>query len=131
MPQAIAEDEHYRDVSHYAMQLAPYLDRFGPDRVMTIVTEEMAAEPTAVLRSIFTWLGLNSGFAPPDLNRRYVTPADVHVWRDWPLLHRFRQSHMWRRFSPLVPESLRRIARQGSAIGSRAEAEEWSRSRTH
>lgn len=126
MPQAIAEDQHYRDVSHYAMQLAPYLDRFGSDRVMTIVMEEMAADPVVVLQRVFVWLGLDPDFVPPDLTRRYVTPAEVHVWRDWPMLHRFRRSGLWRRVSPLVPDPLRRIARRGSAIGSRAEAEEWT-----
>jgi hypothetical protein len=46
------------DYGRYAMQLEPYLDRFGPDRVHPIFFERLVAEPQVELERLCEFLGL-------------------------------------------------------------------------
>ena len=68
----------YLNVSHYAMQLRLYFDLFGSGRVYALTSEEMSRDPLKVTRNIFQWLGVDSSFQPPNLQRRLnVTPQYV------------------------------------------------------
>src|SRR5262245_22975253 len=67
---AIREDPQYTDTSNYAMQLAPYVELFGPDRIATLTLEELSKNTPNVMRRLFTWLGVNASFVPPNLEQR-------------------------------------------------------------
>lgn len=101
---AFREDPHYIDVSNYAMQLQPYLDVFGPERVKTVVTEELAADSLGTVHEIFRWLGVDSGFVPPNLARReHVAPERFEEARTLQLLERFRRTWLWSKLTRAVP----------------------------
>ena len=55
---AIKGDAQFLDVSHYAMQLAPYLEYFGRDRVYVMAYEQLVRAPVETMRQLFDWLGL-------------------------------------------------------------------------
>ena len=73
---AIRNKPHYRDVSHYAMQLVPYYELFGPDRVLAFTLEEMTKDPVGTVRTVFEWLGVDPSVVPANIRTLYnVTPA--------------------------------------------------------
>lgn len=100
----------YVNVSYYAMQLRPYFETFGRDRVYTVIFEEFVREPLPVVQRLFSWLGVDSSFVPPNLHaRENATPAKVVPKGG--LLDRFRHSAVWNALGGFVPPSLRRVGR--------------------
>jgi hypothetical protein len=108
---AIKEDPHYIEVSDYAMQLTPYIERFGRDRVYVMTFEELIRDPAHSVRGVFEWLGVAADFVPTGLAAAHnVTPVRVRQQRagmGW--LQRFRHSALWTRLGPLTPAGLRRL----------------------
>jgi hypothetical protein len=110
---AIVNDDHYRDVSYYAMQLRPYLEYFGPDQVLAITFEQMTAQPASTVQQVYDWLGVDSTFIPPNIKEQAnVTPRHVVQVRGLRWLYRFRHSEVWDTIGPHVPSSIRRWGRR-------------------
>ena len=110
---AFRQEPHYREVSHYAMQLKPYLDLFGRDRVKALTLEALNADPEAALSGLFEWLGVDPAYVPPSLStRKHVTPQKLRVARGSGALERFRRSGLWDRVGPKVPRWLRKTGRR-------------------
>jgi len=108
---AIEQDLQYRDVSYYAMQLRPYLEAFGRDRVHLLTHETLTARPREVLRELYAWLGVDPSFVPPAADRPVnVTPRVIMRPKGWGVLQRFRKSDAWARIADLVPASVRSVA---------------------
>lgn len=67
---AIKHDPQYRDVSYYAMQLAPYFDIFRRDQIETLTFEALTSNPNQTMASIFRWLKVDCrvtiATAPPE-----------------------------------------------------------------
>jgi len=70
--EAFRNDPRYIAVSYYAMQLRPYFELFGRDRVLTLVHERLVADPMGVMSGVYQWLGIDpaaadpSGFSEPE-----------------------------------------------------------------
>lgn len=85
---AIRQDPQYVAVSHYAMQLAPFRERFGSDRIAVMTHERLIRDPLATMGSLYRWLGLDAAsvdvaaFREPE----NVTPDVVRmpVWNGIP-----------------------------------------------
>jgi hypothetical protein len=108
---AFREHPPYVNVSHYAMQLLPYLERFGPERVKTLTFEELTANPVGVVQGVFAWLAVDAGFVPPNIGaKENVTGGTVE--RKKGLVNRFRHSRFWDAVGGLVPRPLRRLGRR-------------------
>lgn len=108
---AILHDPHYTDVSNYAMQIRPYLERFGRDRVMVLTFEDLTSNPVPTVQSVYAWLGVDASHVPGDTqSARNATPKEVTQRREGAgLLHRFRHSRLWGRIGGHVPPALRRM----------------------
>jgi hypothetical protein len=50
--------------SRQAALLTPWLDTFGPDRILLLFFEELESAPLATARRIYDWLGVDAGFEP-------------------------------------------------------------------
>jgi hypothetical protein len=61
--EAVRRDPQFVAVSHYAMQLRPFLERFGRERVEVLVHERLVADPTDVMSDVFQWLGVDAAAA--------------------------------------------------------------------
>ena len=114
---ALRRDPEYINNSHYAMQLTPYVELFGKDRVYTLTLEEMTKDPSKTVEKIFGWLGVDSSFDPPSLEKRkHVTPSVVAQKRGLGLLSFFCDSSMWqtmwRTLKPSTPKSIRLLGRR-------------------
>lgn len=109
--EAIQQVPHYTDVSDYAMQLKPYLDRFGKERVLVLTFEELIGNPLATMRQVYAWLGVDIDFVPEDIqSARNATPRRATQQREGAgPLQRFRHSGLWERVGGHVPPSLRRL----------------------
>jgi hypothetical protein len=80
---AMREDPQYVSVSHYAMQLEPFRERFGLDRIVVLTYEQLVSDPGATMQSLYRWLGLDgagvdvSGAKEPE----HVTPEVIQMPR--------------------------------------------------
>ena len=109
---AIRDEPEYRDVSHYAMQLEPYLERFGDDRILLLTLEEMTSSPAVTVAAVARWLGIDDSFELPDAEARAnVTPDSFDVDARTGV-ERFRYTRLWQQLGPAVPGPLRRLARR-------------------
>lgn len=108
---AITQDPQYMDVSHYARQLEPYLSRFGHARVCALTFEALRKSPHTTIRDVFTWLGVEPGFVPPNLGgASNVTPQTVRQTRaGFQALASFRRSRLWSGIGRYVPAAVRRL----------------------
>ncbi len=126
MPEAIAEQAEYRALSHYAMQLAPYIEIVGRENIKAVTSEELSADPVATLQSIFAWLDLDPTFVPANLDQRHhMTPESAKVWRDWPILNRLRQMKGLKGLYDAMPEPLRWCVWQLGVVGARGSEAAW------
>lgn len=108
--EAILQDAHYTDVSHYAYQLQPYIKCFGRENVYALTFEELRRAPQAVMHALYDWLGVASDFVPQALNSaRNVTPEGIRQKRaGMGLLNSLRHSVMWETIGHYFPPALRR-----------------------
>lgn len=110
MMEALRQERHYTDVSYYAMQLHPYIEAFGRDRVFTLTFEELKADPLKTVQKVFEWLGVTVDFVPPNLGvRENVTTQQIDQVSGMGLLHRLRHSRLWDLIAPLVPQDIRSL----------------------
>ena len=63
----------YIQRSLYAMQLEPYLARFGADRIEIVTREELRDEREATMRRLFGFLGVDESFSSPQFARQWET----------------------------------------------------------
>lgn len=110
---ALQEDPHYLDTSHYAMQILAYRRCFGAERIYTMTTESLLADPAGELLRVCRWLGID---APPPLvvsqEPVNVTPEVVEMARGFGLLQRIRSSPWLGPLGARLPQALRDAARQ-------------------
>ena len=114
---AIREKAEYMNVSHYAMQLSPYLNLFGEGQVRALTFEEMVADTSATMRGLFTWLGVDPEFVPPSVGlRENPTPERLERVRGRGWLNSFRYSRIWNAVGPRVPQRLRNVGRTAAVV---------------
>jgi len=133
---ALHSEPAYRQVSHYAMQLQPYITTFGRERVYTLTFEQYLADPAVALAGLLDWLDLEPMPASSEhrAERRNMTSETVLQARGSGLLNRFRHSACWSAMEGWVPAPLRRVGRslaqrpvrRSDAIGEQ-QAIDWLR----
>lgn len=113
MIKAIQDDQQYTDISHYAMQLMPYFERFGDDRIEILTYENLVREPVAVMGQLYSWLGVGSDGV--DMTRfdepENVTPEIVRLPHRWSALRWLRQSPQLRAILRSTPHSVQKALR--------------------
>ena len=80
---AISEERQYCDVSYYAMQLMPYLDRFKSEQIKILTFEELIENPDETIKSIFRWLGLDTAVTIHPVIPVNITPDIVMQRARW------------------------------------------------
>jgi len=63
--QALLQDARYTDSSRYALQLEQYRRWVDPERILVVRTEDLAADPDAVVRRVWAFLGVDPTVAVP------------------------------------------------------------------
>jgi hypothetical protein len=96
----------YRDLGHYPRQLSAYLDRFGSERLLVHLYDDLVQDPLEVMRRTYAFLGVDPSFAP-DVSARTNVGGVPRGWRG----RLFgRRSPLRRAASMVVPARLRRRA---------------------
>jgi hypothetical protein len=110
---AVKQEPVYRQVSHYALQLAPFFECFGSDQIMVLTLENLRIDPVATMRDVYVWLGVDPEYKADNLNRpKNVTSAEIRQSRGGDVLRRLRHTRVWRVVAPLVPQKVQAIARR-------------------
>jgi hypothetical protein len=110
---AVQECPDYLCFSDYAMQLEPYIERFGKNAIFTLSFEALVEDPQHQLDRIYRWLGLPTY---PLGNRSTMAhnrkPKEMVGVAGSGILNRIQYSRRWNRISPLVPSWVKNWARQ-------------------
>lgn len=109
---AFHEVPEYLAVSDYAMQLEPYMERFGRASVFTSTFEAMVERPGATVDQILSWLDLETGHPRGELRKRNARPERFTRVRGRGLLHRLAVSDVWDRLSPYAPRWVRTLGKR-------------------
>ncbi len=56
---AIRSDDDYILTSRYGYQIEPYVERFGPDRILLATSEQLRTDPNRVLGQMFGFIGVD------------------------------------------------------------------------
>jgi hypothetical protein len=59
--------------SRYAMQVDPYLEAFGPERLLIISREDLRDDRVATMRRTFGFCGVDAGYDSPQFERQWET----------------------------------------------------------
>lgn len=112
MLEAIKADPQYLDVSHYAMQLTPYIDRFGADRIAILSFEQLTRDPLRAMRPLYEWLDVDPTLADAtQFNVAENVTPDVIRMAGWHgVLRHIRQSRPMHYLLPHIPRGLRETA---------------------
>jgi len=96
---------HY---GHYAQAIHPYLDQFGTENVLVLVTEEIAHNPAAVRKTVYEFVGVSPQFEPTDMDkevRRGIVPKNRAI-------DRFGR-RLFKQFDHRLPHFVNLIRRSG------------------
>lgn len=109
---AASRSREILDVGHYAMQLAPYLDTFGRDRVHVVTLEALTANAPATLAALWGFLDLPhadvTGGAPPP--RHNPGRAQVPRLPGAGVISHLKDTPVWAAAKALVPPQMRKRA---------------------
>lgn len=99
--------DHAINLSRYAMQLDPYVEHFGRERVHLIVLEEFERSPGECLRRVSEFLEIDPSFPFPGLQDVLNKATDHYL--EHPAWGRLRSSESLRRLAHAVPPEIRRL----------------------
>ena len=94
------------DVGYYAMQLKPYIETFGRDRIYILTLESLKANKAATLKSIFEWLEVDASFTVPETGNHNVGQTEVPKFIGAPLVSILRNTPLWPLITKLIPKSV-------------------------
>lgn len=118
LDRAVLGDPELLGISDYAMQLRPYFNVFGRDRVRCLTFEEMIADPAGVTEGILGWLGVTTPVPRDIFERRFnARPAEVRRATGRGLPNGRSYSRPGAAIAALLPRALRRFAK---GLGSEA-----------
>lgn len=94
--------------SDYAMQLEPYIDLFGRDRIYMLTLEELNAAPAETFRRMFQWLGVRDDVSI-DTRERHNTgsPYVLQTRRGCVFMDTALKWWRWQRLEPRLPGFVR------------------------
>ena len=63
-PRSIKPMGHYVETGMYGKQLQPFFETFPEEQLKVYLHDDLRADPSEVLRSLFSWLGVDPTFEP-------------------------------------------------------------------
>jgi hypothetical protein len=70
LEEAVRRHPAYLERSRYHLHLRRYLEHFPAARLKVVLFDDILARPADVLRDIYTYLGVDPAFIPPDIDAR-------------------------------------------------------------
>ena len=110
-PRRFANLDYERDEPHacvawseYGRMLDEYARRFGPEQLLVTFLEDLERNPLECLDRVLGFLGLEPGFVPPNLGKRYMSGDSK---RFFAVVRAIKSVPMVRRVWRLLPDRLR------------------------
>lgn len=113
---AIFANPTYINRTRYGVQLRPYLELFGRDKILPIIFEEYIADQTRTLGQIAEFLDISRDGFPTD-HKEVVVHKTAGSWYLPPSLNKLTYSDTIKTMMDYIPSPLRRAARR--LIGKR------------
>jgi hypothetical protein len=113
---AIREDPQFVAVSYYSMQLQPFLECFGRERIAILTYESLVRDPASVIGMLWRWLGLEqcaldlSALAAPE----NVTPDQIRAARLGGVPRRLWQAQPLRTVAKYTPDIVTNVLRRAT-----------------
>ncbi|MEL6517887.1 MAG: sulfotransferase [Pseudomonadota bacterium] len=126
LPEAVSEHPELIEYGRYAMQIAPFIDRFGKDSILLTSLERMKADPQGELSRI----GVHIGAKKPLVWQTEMSAqnASDQRWRRLPFEHFLVENPLLRALRRgLVPKSVRDWVRQTRGIEGHPDLPEHQR----
>jgi hypothetical protein len=111
---AVKRLKEYISRSNYALQLRPYFDTFGRDRVYLFTLEDLVARPCETLRRLFAWLGVDPDY-PVQTDEKFNVGKGVlrQTRRGLLFLDAFMEGWRWNQIKNYLPGSLPKLLERG------------------
>jgi len=120
MLDAIKERPLYCDVSYYAMQLTPFIEIFGRERINILTFEELTSHPKETMKDLWKRLEIDFSVEPTGIDKpENVTPEIVNMATIFGVPHRLRYLRIMRFIIPRLPSSIRQIGQKGIRLTRR------------
>jgi hypothetical protein len=105
----------YVEAGLYHDQVRRYIERFGHERVKIVLYDDLLTDAGAVVAGLYEFLGVDSAFRPPALNKRF----NVSSPRRFPRVNRFlRKNRLGVVLRKLVPGPIRKPLSQRYFLSS-------------
>jgi hypothetical protein len=113
---AVKHDQHgYLARSWYSMQLRPYLDTFGSDRVHVLTLEELNENAESEFRKLFRWLGVDPNVTISTEERFNVSSPTIKKTRErMVFLDTMRKHWRWKLWEPGLPSFIPRLVERAA-----------------
>ncbi len=111
--EALRTEPIYTATSNYPMQIEPFLDRFGQDRIRIVVLEELTAQPEVALGSLLSGLDVDLDTIELRLPQRNEVAGPIVRARGPEALHELGRSSGYQRVArTVIPRSMRKWVRR-------------------
>ena len=127
--EAIRKHTELVDYSRYAMQLSPYIDRYGSGRILPVFFERLMGNPQVEFERVCRFLGLGSGIRWHEDDAKNVSAQRQRMNPLLASVLRIRAIQALRR--AVLPESMRARIRSRWTMQQRPELSEGSVSWLH
>ena len=61
----------YTEQGRYATHLKRWLDHYPQEQILVVLQEDIAEDPVAVTKKVYEFVGVDAGFEPEQLNKKY------------------------------------------------------------
>ena len=101
--------------SYYAYQIKPYIKLFGLESVYVDTLEALTNSPEFFFKSLFSWLGVDNFFIPPNINKNYFKSCqtmeiiDTTHWMGWLVQKIARRKSFKRGFNWFPSQQINKI----------------------
>ena len=117
---AVFATPDYLNRTRYAVQIRPYIERFGRENVLLLIFEEYIANPIATLDQIADFLGVASEGFRDASSAPSVVHSSVGEYHWGGTLAKFRSASIVDRMAAAIPAAIRTRARR--ALGRKLES---------
>jgi hypothetical protein len=111
---ALHPESRYAGNSRFAAGLEPYIRTFARERILIVEAERLRAERAAMLRTVFSFLGVDPGFWSEAFEREWNVSAR-HKGAGWRAMTLLRALPGWKRVAARAPRPAVSMAERVSA----------------
>ena len=107
--EAILQWKHYIDTSLYWMQIEQYLQFFSREQILILIFEEFKRNELDSAQDVFSFLGVDPDFVPPDLGKVMNVTKNKRVLAPW--VESLKRTALYRVLAPVPPMAVKSLVK--------------------